>query len=373
MPDPVKIAAIDEPWIEATILTPDEYLGAVLKLCQDRRGTQKELTYVGNRALVIYDLPLNEVVFDFYDRLKSVSKGYASFDYHLTDYKPSDLVKLQMLVNRREPHVRRRGQGDAVVEGGRRHGPVHGGEPFDAGGGGERRPRAGVPRVGGGVFRGQTGAALRRLPGKAAEAGAGGRKPITERPGGAAAAGGPGGGASSAAAGRPAAERPRPDDAPAVPARVPGLRWHQAKYSDTSVLPMGVYFYGMQPGEEMSVDIEAGKTLIVKFLTVGDPHEDGRRLVFFELNGQPREVLVQDRKLLGAAERTEGRGGQSEPRGGADAGAGGERGGVPGEEVVAGQKLVSLEAMKMETTVYAEKSGRIGEVLVRQGLPGGGG
>src|SRR5207344_2540517 len=99
MPDVVKIAEIQEPWIEATILTPDEYLGSVLKLCQDRRGAQKELTYIGNRAMVKYDLPLNEVVFDFYDRLKSVSKGYASFDYHLTDYKPADLVKLSMLVN----------------------------------------------------------------------------------------------------------------------------------------------------------------------------------------------------------------------------------------------------------------------------------
>src|SRR5215468_1073912 len=99
MPDVVKIAEIDEPWIEATIMTPDEYLGSVLKLCQDRRGAQKELTYIGSRAMVKYDLPLNEVVFDFYDRLKSVSKGYASFDYHLTDYKPSELVKLQMLVN----------------------------------------------------------------------------------------------------------------------------------------------------------------------------------------------------------------------------------------------------------------------------------
>src|SRR5436853_2522525 len=86
MPDVMQILEIEEPWIEATILTPDEYLGSVLKLCQDRRGTQKELTYVGNRAMVKYDLPLNEVVFDFYDRLKSVSKGYASFDYHLTDY-----------------------------------------------------------------------------------------------------------------------------------------------------------------------------------------------------------------------------------------------------------------------------------------------
>jgi len=99
MPDVVKISEIREPWIEATVLTPDEYLGSVIKLCQDRRGVQKELTYVGTRALVKYDLPLNEVVFDFYDRLKSVSKGYASFDYHLTDYKPADLVKLQILVN----------------------------------------------------------------------------------------------------------------------------------------------------------------------------------------------------------------------------------------------------------------------------------
>jgi GTP-binding protein LepA len=99
MPDPNHIVEMQEPWIEATILTPDEYLGAVLKLCQDRRGEQKELTYVGSRAMVKYNLPLNEVVFDFYDRLKSVSRGYASFDYHLTEYRPADLVKLQMLVN----------------------------------------------------------------------------------------------------------------------------------------------------------------------------------------------------------------------------------------------------------------------------------
>jgi GTP-binding protein LepA len=99
MPDPVQIAEVDEPWIRATILTPDDYLGSVLKLCQDRRGEQVELTYVGNRAMVKYDLPLNEVVFDFYDRLKSVSKGYASFDYHLTDFHPADLVKMQILVN----------------------------------------------------------------------------------------------------------------------------------------------------------------------------------------------------------------------------------------------------------------------------------
>jgi GTP-binding protein LepA len=99
MPDPVHVEEVHEPWIRATILTPDEYLGSVLKLCQDRRGVQVELTYVGSRAMVKYDLPLNEVVFDFYDRLKSVSKGYASFDYHLTDFKPADLVKMQILVN----------------------------------------------------------------------------------------------------------------------------------------------------------------------------------------------------------------------------------------------------------------------------------
>jgi GTP-binding protein LepA len=99
MPDPVKIATIAEPWIKATILTPDEYLGSVIKLCQDRRGAQRELSYVGSRALVVYDLPLNEVVFDFYDRLKSVSKGYASFDYQMEDYRVGNLVKMTILVN----------------------------------------------------------------------------------------------------------------------------------------------------------------------------------------------------------------------------------------------------------------------------------
>jgi GTP-binding protein LepA len=99
MPDPMKIATIEEPWIRATILTPDEYLGAVLKLCQDRRGVQIDLNYVGRRAMVVYDLPLNEVVFDFYDRLKSISKGYASFDYAITDYREGDLVKMSILVN----------------------------------------------------------------------------------------------------------------------------------------------------------------------------------------------------------------------------------------------------------------------------------
>ena len=99
MPDPVKIDTIAEPWIRATILTPDEYLGSVLKLCQDRRGAQIDLSYVGKRAMAVYDLPLNEVVFDFYDRLKSISKGYASFDYVLTEYQTGDLVKMSILVN----------------------------------------------------------------------------------------------------------------------------------------------------------------------------------------------------------------------------------------------------------------------------------
>jgi len=99
MPDPNRIESIEEPWILATIYTPDEYLGGILKLCQDRRGIQRELTYVGGRAQLKYELPLNEVVFDFYDRLKSISKGYASFDYEQIGYREGDLVKMSILVN----------------------------------------------------------------------------------------------------------------------------------------------------------------------------------------------------------------------------------------------------------------------------------
>ena len=99
MPDVVKVDHIDEPWINASILVPDEYLGAVLKLCEDRRGRQKNLSYAGSRAMLEYALPLNEVVFDFYDRLKSATRGYASFDYQLSDYKTGDLVKMAILVN----------------------------------------------------------------------------------------------------------------------------------------------------------------------------------------------------------------------------------------------------------------------------------
>ncbi|MBO6636984.1 MAG: elongation factor 4 [Roseitalea sp.] len=99
MPDVVKIATIEEPWIKATIMTPDDYLGAILQLCQERRGIQTDLSYVGTRAMVTYELPLNEVVFDFYDRLKSISKGYASFDYQIEGYREGDLVKMSILVN----------------------------------------------------------------------------------------------------------------------------------------------------------------------------------------------------------------------------------------------------------------------------------
>ncbi len=99
MPDPTLIDRIEEPWIQATIMVPDDYLGGVLKLCQDRRGRQKELTYAGSRAMLVYELPLNEVVFDFYDRLKSISRGYASFDYQMIGYEPEDLVKMSILVN----------------------------------------------------------------------------------------------------------------------------------------------------------------------------------------------------------------------------------------------------------------------------------
>ncbi len=99
MPDVTKIESIDEPWIRATIMTPDDYLGNVLSLCTEKRGVQENLTYVGSRAMAVYKLPLNEVVFDFYDRLKSCSKGYASFDYEIVDYSESDLVKMNILVN----------------------------------------------------------------------------------------------------------------------------------------------------------------------------------------------------------------------------------------------------------------------------------
>jgi len=99
MPEPNYIKSIEEPWIKATIISPDEYLGSILKLCEEKRGIQKNLSYSGNRAVLSYELPLNEVVFDFYDRIKSISSGYASFDYEISDYREGDLIKLSILVN----------------------------------------------------------------------------------------------------------------------------------------------------------------------------------------------------------------------------------------------------------------------------------
>jgi pyruvate carboxylase len=143
---------------------------------------------------------------------------------------------------------------------------------------------------------------------------------------------------------------------------------HQDKYSDTSVLPTSVFFDGMEPGEEISVDIEAGKTLIIKFLTVGDPHVDGRRLVFFELNGQPREVLVLDRSLSGQVKaHPKAESGNALHVSAPMPGLVVQVTVAPGEKVAAGQKLFTLEAMKMETTVYAERAAKVAEVLVRPG------
>jgi pyruvate carboxylase len=143
---------------------------------------------------------------------------------------------------------------------------------------------------------------------------------------------------------------------------------HQRKYSDTSVLPTPVFFHGLSAGEEVSVDIEPGKTLIIRFLTVGDPHPDGQRTVFFELNGQPREVLVAD-KTLTAEVRKRPKADKNDPLH-----IGSPMPGLvvsvvvtAGEQVAKGQKLCTLEAMKMETTVYAEQAGRVAEVLVKPG------
>ena len=99
MPDPTRIASIEEPWVRATIMMPDKYMGAIMSLCAERRGIQENISYVGNRAVLVYELPLAEIVFDFYDRVKALSSGYASFDYVVQGYRPSDLVKVSILVN----------------------------------------------------------------------------------------------------------------------------------------------------------------------------------------------------------------------------------------------------------------------------------
>jgi len=148
----------------------------------------------------------------------------------------------------------------------------------------------------------------------------------------------------------------------------PELVEHEKKYSDTSVLPTPVFFHGIEKGDEVGVDIEPGKTLIIKFLTVGDPHPDGKRLVNFELNGQPREVLVLDKSLVGKdAGRAKAEVGNplhvGAPMPGAVVAVTVEQ----GENVAEGQKLLTMEAMKMETTLYAERAGKIAEVLVKAG------
>ena len=144
---------------------------------------------------------------------------------------------------------------------------------------------------------------------------------------------------------------------------------YHGRYSDLSVLPTPVFFHGMQSGEEASIDIEPGKTLIVKFLTVGDPQPDGRRVVYFELNGQPREVLTIDKSLDASAvqKRVKAEPGNAKhvaaPMPGSVVGVAV----AVGEEVAVGQKLLTLEAMKMESTLYAEHAGKVAEVLVRPG------
>jgi pyruvate carboxylase len=143
---------------------------------------------------------------------------------------------------------------------------------------------------------------------------------------------------------------------------------HEQAYADTSILPTPLFFYGPQPGEEVAVDIEEGKRLIIKFLTVGDPQPDGRRTVFFELNGQPRDVTIEDRSLEAEGEKRP----KVDPTDPLHVGA--PMPGVvvtvaisAGDSVAKGQKLLSMEAMKMETTLYADRDGKIAQVLVHPG------
>ncbi|AMV26503.1 2-oxoglutarate carboxylase small subunit [Gemmata sp. SH-PL17] len=145
---------------------------------------------------------------------------------------------------------------------------------------------------------------------------------------------------------------------------------HQAKYSDLSVLPTPAFFFGMTKGEEVSIEIEPGKTLIIKFLTIGEPQADGRRVVYFELNGQPREILVTDKSLTGVAvkARAKAESGNAKHIAAPMPGAVVAVAVAPGDEVAAGAKLLTLEAMKMETTLYSERAGKVAEVLVRPGV-----
>ncbi|MBX9677120.1 MAG: pyruvate carboxylase [Gemmataceae bacterium] len=219
------------------------------------------------------------------------------------------------------------------------------------------------------MFEGRLGQPVGGFPAKLQQRILKGRKPITERPGSLL---------------PPAdfeetrkkleAERKRPvTDQEVVTYLLYPRVWNdfadsQAKYSDLSILPTPAFFYGMDPGEEISVDIEEGKTLIIKFLTVGDPHLDGRRLVFFELNGQPREVLVADKALGGEAKvKPKAEPGNSSQVAAPMPGLVVRVNVASGETVTQGQKLFTLEAMKMETTVYSEKAAKVAEVLIAAG------
>ncbi|MGL4420600.1 MAG: biotin/lipoyl-containing protein, partial [Gemmataceae bacterium] len=150
---------------------------------------------------------------------------------------------------------------------------------------------------------------------------------------------------------------------------------HEIRYSDVSVLPTPVFFYGMEKGEEISVEIEPGKTLVIKFLTIGDPHPDGKRQVFFELNGQPREILVLDKSLAASAiaTRTKAEAGNPLHVAAPMPGAVVAVTVAAGDTIVAGQKMLTMEAMKMESTIYAERGGKVGEVLVKPGTQVDGG
>jgi pyruvate carboxylase len=144
---------------------------------------------------------------------------------------------------------------------------------------------------------------------------------------------------------------------------------YEARYSDLSVLPTRAFFFGLAKGEEVGIEIEPGKTLIIKFLTVGDAQPDGRRIVYFELNGQPREVVVADKALAAGAVKARAK---AEPGNAAHVAAPMPGSVVAvavavGDEIAAGQKLLALEAMKMETTLYADRAGKVAEVLVRPG------
>jgi len=143
---------------------------------------------------------------------------------------------------------------------------------------------------------------------------------------------------------------------------------HQQQFDDTSTLPTPVYFYGLQPGEEIVIDEERGNALIIKFLTIGDPHEDGRRTVFFEVNGQPREVQIADRSLASAVDAHRmADAGNADHIGAAMPGMVVKVSVEVGDEIEKGQALMVLEAMKMESTLYAERAGTVSELLVQPG------